>query len=61
MDFRLIRLSMAAAHIGLSGADFGLGRFDEARQIEEQSLKQFPDSEFIHWLGYLKPSTSQAA
>jgi hypothetical protein len=52
---------MAAAHIGLSGADFGLGRFDEARQIEEQSLKQFPDSEFIHWLGYLKPSTSQAA
>jgi serine/threonine protein kinase/tetratricopeptide (TPR) repeat protein len=42
------------AHIGLSGAYFELGRFDEAKQIEEQSLKQFPDSEFVHWLGYLE-------
>jgi serine/threonine protein kinase/tetratricopeptide (TPR) repeat protein len=42
------------AHIGLSGAYFELNRFDEAKQIEEQSLKQFPDSEFIHWLAYLE-------
>ncbi len=42
------------AHIGLSGAYFELNRFDEARQIQEQTLKQFPDSEFAHWLGYLE-------
>jgi eukaryotic-like serine/threonine-protein kinase len=42
------------AHIGLGGAYFQLNRFDEAKQIEEQALKQFPDSEFVHWLGYLE-------
>jgi serine/threonine protein kinase/tetratricopeptide (TPR) repeat protein len=42
------------AHIGLSGAYFELGRFDEAKQIEEQSLKQFPESEFVHWLAYVE-------
>lgn len=42
------------AHIGLSGSYFEMNRFDEARQIEEQSLKDFPDSEFVHWIAYLE-------
>jgi serine/threonine protein kinase/tetratricopeptide (TPR) repeat protein len=42
------------AHVGLSAAYFQLNRFDEAKQIEEQSLKQFPDSEFVHWIFYLE-------
>jgi eukaryotic-like serine/threonine-protein kinase len=46
--------SSTNAHIGLSGAYFELNRFDEAKQIEEQNLKQFPDSEFVHWLYYVE-------
>jgi serine/threonine protein kinase/tetratricopeptide (TPR) repeat protein len=42
------------AHIGLSGSYFEMNRFDEAKQIQEQNLKQFPDSEFMHWISYLE-------
>jgi serine/threonine protein kinase/tetratricopeptide (TPR) repeat protein len=42
------------AHIGLGGSYFNLNRFDEAKQIEDQALKQFPDSEFVHWIAYVE-------
>ena len=44
----------ANAYTALSGAYFELKRFDEARQIEQQALKQFPDADFVHWVAYVE-------
>ncbi|MCU1303054.1 MAG: hypothetical protein JWQ87_3338 [Candidatus Sulfotelmatobacter sp.] len=50
------------SYSGLSFSYEGLNRFDEARQVAEQTLKRFPQAEFAHWAAYVEAlSTGRSA